>query len=303
MYPITDVLQKDAIDSEDVGARTKFWVEIDGKRQLVKVEDRNTGEDWAEKISCELAELVGLPHAFYNLARIIESEEPKPGVLSQSFAEPPLTLELGNQLLLKLDVNYPSEGRYRVSQHTINAVFDATSKLKVPLQTADESTCLEGGADFFVGYLLFDTWIANQDRHHQNWGALRNGNSSHLAPTFDHGAALARNLSSKERSERMISKDGNRSIKAFAERARSALYESTESRKPLSTFDAFICFAKFAPSGAAYWQKKICNANTSAVENIINQVPSQRMDEETKKFTLQLLQNNQARIASVTLGT
>jgi hypothetical protein len=29
------------------------------------------------------------------------------------------------------------------------------------------------GLDVWAGYLAFDAWIANRDRHHANWGILR----------------------------------------------------------------------------------------------------------------------------------
>jgi len=46
----------------------------------------------------------------------------------------------------------------------------------------------------FVGYMLLDAWTANQDRHHENWAAITGAKGVELAPTFDHGSALARNL-------------------------------------------------------------------------------------------------------------
>lgn len=49
---------------------------------------------------------------------------------------------------------------------------------------------LSSALDVFAGYVLLDAWIANQDRHHENWGALRMGTALYLAPSFDHGAAL-----------------------------------------------------------------------------------------------------------------
>ncbi len=71
--------------------------------------------------------------------------------------------------------------------------------------------------DVFVGYVMPDAWIANQDRHHENLGALWDGEVLRLAPTFDHGAALARNPRDSERQERLTTRDGNRTVAAFAE--------------------------------------------------------------------------------------
>ena len=51
------------------------------------------------------------------------------------------------------------------------------------------------GFDVWAGYLVFDAWIANTDRHHENWGVLidRRDGSSRLAPSFDHGSSLGFN--------------------------------------------------------------------------------------------------------------
>lgn len=45
--------------------------------------------------------------------------------------------------------------------------------------------------DVFVGFLVFDAWIANTDRHAMNWAVLDRQGMRRLAPSFDHGSALA----------------------------------------------------------------------------------------------------------------
>jgi hypothetical protein len=43
----------------------------------------------------------------------------------------------------------------------------------------------------FAGFLVFDAWIANTDRHAMNWAVLEHGGLRRLASSFDHGSALA----------------------------------------------------------------------------------------------------------------
>ena len=63
--------KKDSL--EPLGTKRKFWFTNEqGKRILFKAEDRGTGEDWSEKVACELCRLLGLPHIHYDLA--MESE-------------------------------------------------------------------------------------------------------------------------------------------------------------------------------------------------------------------------------------
>src|SRR5262249_41486813 len=110
MYSIRRVDRESAAAQEYLGTKYKFWFrnEIDQKetlpRVLFKAEERGTGEDWAEKIACELCELLGIPHVKYELAELFEAGVYiQPGVVCETCAPRPIELILGNQLLLKSD--------------------------------------------------------------------------------------------------------------------------------------------------------------------------------------------------------
>ena len=69
MYRVVMVERAKAQDLEMLGTKHKYWYRNDQGRQMVfKAEERGTGDDWAEKIVCELARLLGLPHLLYELA-------------------------------------------------------------------------------------------------------------------------------------------------------------------------------------------------------------------------------------------
>jgi serine/threonine protein kinase HipA of HipAB toxin-antitoxin module len=93
----------------------------------------------------------------------------------------------------------------------------------------------------FVGYLLLDALIGNQDRHHENWGLIKApGAGLSLSPTFDHASSLGRNELDAERIERLTTKDSGRGVAHYVRRARSGLYRTQSSRAPLTTLDAFL---------------------------------------------------------------
>ena len=142
---------------------------------------------------------------------------------------------------------------------------------------------------------MLDAWVANQGRHHENWGALSD-DDLRLAPTFDHGASLARNLTDEERQDRLTSRDRNRRIEAFARRARSAFYSGVPDAKPLGTIEAFLEFAGLAVSAARIWLHRLSDIDRSAIVGILDEIPSQRMTETAKGFTLDLLMTNQKRL-------
>src|SRR2546423_1837224 len=133
MFPIINVDSRTAEQLEPLGTKPKFWYRDGARRMLFKAEERGTGDDWAEKIACELCTLLGLPRVHYELA--VDSARDIPGVVCETCAPPPLVMGLGNQMLQALDPNYPEGGKYEVREHTVDAVAQVANLL-VPLPVA-----------------------------------------------------------------------------------------------------------------------------------------------------------------------
>ena len=302
MFKQIPVDRKTAADLEQLGSKRKFWFrDLDKKRTLFKAEDRGTGEDWAEKIACELCKLLGIPHVHYELA--IELETNTPGVVCETCAPRPMWLILGNQLLKTYDADYPIEQtrNYKFSQHTVTAVVTALGSLEKPSAEWTIACSLPAefqlALDVFLGYVMLDALIANQDRHHENWAAIAGGSVLSLAPTFDHGASFARNLGDEERKDRLETKDRGRHILNFSAKARSAFYENVADNRPLGTFEAYNQFADIASDFAVqYWRGRLESLEITAVVDILEKVPISRMTRISKDFTLELIKVNRDRI-------
>jgi hypothetical protein len=265
---------------------------------LFKAEERGTGEDWAEKVACELAALLGLPHVRYDLAEELDSQTP--GVVCESCAPPPTSLHLGNQFLLAIDPNYPAaEGqRYKVRAHTVDAVVEALRLIQPPPEAwmAETPFGIRSALDVFTGYVMLDAWIANQDRHHENWGVLMIAKQLHLAPTFDHGASLARNVTDEERKDRLTTRDRGRQVGAFVRRARSAFFADVTARRPLTTVEAWRAFATIAPDAAATWLARLEQIDEGMIRGVVDEVPPARMSRICRDFTIAVLAENRRRL-------
>lgn len=84
-------------EDENMGSKFKFWFEHEEVGLcLYKQVRHNLGEDWAEKVAAELCELLGLPHADYELAKTWEGNR---GVVSRYFLPEGGTLVHGNEIL------------------------------------------------------------------------------------------------------------------------------------------------------------------------------------------------------------
>lgn len=301
MFSIRQIDQLQAEDIEYLGTKRKFWFTLEGQRFLFKAEERGTGEDWAEKVVCELARRLGLPHVEYELAHGYEGENQiQPGVICPTFVPRPLALVMGNQLLYVRDPAYPveSEEKYGVSAHTVDAVAAVLPGLKLPapawMQGAPAG--INTALGVFTGYVMLDAWVANQDRHHQNWGAIQDGGTLYLAPTYDHGSSLARNLTDDERKDRLQTRDKNRTVAHFAAKAHSGFFKTRQDKKTMFTLDVFRHFAQLEPGAAKIWLEKLNGIDSAAVDAILEEVPPQRMSPITRQFTLELLRINQGRL-------
>jgi HipA-like C-terminal domain len=301
MFPIRKVDQLQAEDIEYLGTKRKFWFTSGGQRYLFKAEERGTGEDWAEKVVCELARCLGIPHVEYELAHQFEGQTPiQPGVICPSFAPRPLALVMGNQLLLGRDPAYPAatDRKFGIREYTVDAVAEVVATLHPPAPEWMRATPagVTTALGVFIGYMLLDAWVANQDRHHQNWGAIQQAGVLRLSPTYDHGASLARNLTDEDRKSRLETRDKNRTVEHFAGKARSGFYATPKDDKTMFALDVFRRFGERDIAAARIWLGKVVETSQNAMDAILAEVPPQRMSPVTREFTLELLTINQRRL-------
>ncbi len=294
------VVPDDAADSvEQLGSKPKFWFRHErlGKC-LFKVGRPNTGDDWSEKVGCELCRLLCIPNAAYDLAIWRGTR----GVISPSFVPPGGWLLHGNELLAKLEADYPATKSYHVRQHTLRAVLAVMRQHRIinaPLGW-ELPPGIGRAMDVFVGYLMFDAWIANQDRHHENWSLLVAPNRKvYLAPTYDHASSLGASESDENRRDRLTTRDARRSITQFVERATSAFYRLPSDARPMLTIDAFREAARIRPEAAAIWLSQLEEVSADEVRAILNQVPSGRITPVGVEFAQRLLELNRERLLAL----
>lgn len=311
LYPVFDIqLPTDATHAgldatdrqqEQMGSKRKFWFYSikNSIWYLFKYSREGTGEHWAEKIACEIARLLGLPHARVELAVYQGSwgaaiEELRPD-------RDQMSLLHGNELLLELDQTYPADRSYRVSAHTVRRVSAVleTQNVNLPASLAFPRPMPLGAVDafdLFVGYLLLDAVIGNTDRHHENWAVIASKDPSgsrdvRLAPTYDHASCLGRELRDEARNARLDG-EGTRGVPGYAERARSALYDEENAQAPLTTRQAFAAAAELRPNAGAAWISRLKEVGLGPLQGTLDRLPPSSASKPAIAFARALIGYN-----------
>jgi len=287
-----------------MGSKAKFWFDHEELGPCLFKEAREgTGEDWSEKVAAELAELLSLPHARYELA----SSEGKRGVITPRMTGADEELVHGNELLVEIDPGYGSErAEYRTPAHTVTAVVRALRAAGGDAQLPEGweiPRAVTDAVGLLAGYLLLDALIGNTDRHHENWALIQTpgevgGKEYRVAPTFDHASCLGRNEPLSRIQERLETRDANYTVEAYASRARSALFSSADASAPLPPLDAFEEIAAIVPVAAKAWCERLERVTEEAVRGILDAVPRERMPEPVKEFVTRMIRFNRRRLVA-----
>lgn len=300
-YPVFDISEYDPDQFEQLGTKSKFWYEDkDGNSFLfksVKTYDKHgrqverSGEDWAEKIASQLALFLSIPHANYELA----VHRGETGVITENFilGRRGERLITGNELIDKVVKNelLVVDGQTQKVNRVYIAVKNLISKKPIGFKSING---LKNAVDYFVGYLMLDALISNQDRHSENWGMIVTVNgTSHLAVSFDHGASLGRNESDERRQQILSNAPGGFTVEKYVLRAKSHFYHANAK---LKTLDAFMHFAKWNTNAALIWINQLKMLNDDDIWAIIDKVPENRMSEMSKRFTYEVIRCNKINI-------
>jgi hypothetical protein len=302
-YPIYPVkfdptAQRQVGGTETMGTKQKWWLvnRVNGRLVLLKLARPNTGEDWSEKVAFELAKHLHIPCPRVELAQweqrwgvlcwdfLVRHHSRNPGTSAQNLIH-------GNELLLSRDPTYPVKERYRVSGHTISAVYDVLRHVEHVGHDNILDDKRGDGFDMFVGYLMLDALIGNTDRHHENWGVItRRGQPRVLAPTYDHASSLGRELSDARRQGR-LGNSGQGTVESYALKTTAAFWSEAEDKR-LTAREALLTAGRVRPKALVAWQRRLAALPTETIQDIVDRVPEVRLTSVGKLFALELLRYN-----------
>lgn len=291
-YPIVEVVGYDRY--EPLGTKQKFWFrDRVGDLWLFKVGRPGTGENWSEKVASELAALMGLPSAKYELAKWNDLD----GVVSRSFIPRKGRLALGNEVLARIVPDYDPNETYKAREYrleTVCAILRIAPVIRPPLESI-EPVAQMSALEVFIGFLVFDCWIGNPDRHHENWGfVVKSDLDIHLAPTFDHASGLGVRLLDDERRARLATNDSGFAVESYVEKAKTP-FRNTKGKK-MQTLEVVRELLKYKPGAVHYWMERIGEISPDQTKALFSLMPEGMMTQVAVDFALKVLEANRRRM-------
>lgn len=295
-YQVIEIPEYSAELYEQLGTKRKFW--YDDETKLFKEGRLGTGENWAEVVASRICDYLDMPHAHYDFG-VFQGRE---GVVCGTIVPSGGRLVHANEPLARFSAAYNAERKYKQAAYTILAVVALLRALQMKVSLPPGWNNVPDGVDgplgLFIGYLMLDALIANQDRHHENWGFIaQDSGAIYLAPTFDHASSLGRNESDNVRIERLTTRDSRRTVEYYATRGQSALYDGDASgSKRLATLEAFKRAAEKCPQAAQGWLERLALIDKGVLVLIFENIPTQLITQPAIDFAIELVLVNKKRL-------
>lgn len=221
------------------------------------------------------------------------------GSATESFASEGRELFHGNQVLAGQVLGYDPGRRFRQADHTLSNILSALDQVFTSPEAA------RAGREHIGQFLILDAVIGNTDRHHENWGILRNrtpeGWTGIVAPSFDHASSLGRELldegSGKSR-ERILA-EGR--IGQYAENAPGAIYWEPTDHRRLSPLELVRRGFKTFPDVFERGIQQLDRIGEDKIHGIVERVPEGWMSEAARGFAVALMCYNLNQLKKVAL--
>lgn len=259
------------------GAISKYWQDLpEIGLSLVKVDLRGA---WVEKVTEDLAKQIGLPVARCELA---ERADGLKMIASPNFLAPG-TIEVPGEDLL----NDALGKNYLYTPDAILKVLDDT-KVELPIGFTP-SIAINTASDLMVGYLIFDSWIGNIDRHSKNWGIQTTlAGESELLPTYDHGIALG---------VRMPEDKLPIDINGYSGDMYSSVYGEIGGALSMNKLASRLLELK--PAAAKFWIAEIGKIDRAAIESTFDRIPEKWAIKVSATFAVDFLEISGKRLAKL----
>ncbi len=271
------------VEEIEGGAAEKYRVNLpDLGTVILKLDDESLNGAWVEKITYELAKLIDIPAATYEFAELFDERR---AIVSPNYLIPNHDERSGKSLL----DGYFGQGNYSYTLDTVFTIIDV-NEIEVP-SGYNLPPQVKTATDLLIGYLIFDYWIDNIDRHYENWGIQIDSvtGRKELLPTYDHGLSLGFLLFDEECLDLAPASHVQNQSSAF----------SGNKGRSLSMNGMLVEVISIKPDLARVWIERIAQVNHNDIIELFERIPEGWISHEKKLFAIDLLEFNCQQLTSV----
>lgn len=300
-FEVVDVTSWPVVSQESGGAEPKDWItspervgEV-GREHLWLFKAAKTGEqpvrgggvteyrrhdDTSERVASALARLIGLPAAEVELARGTSDA----GIISRNVTPDGWEIHSGDVILSEFPDYVPCSGDRRPKNrvgHNLANIRAVLGSCYGPPGVSEKWPAF----DVFAGFLVFDAWIANTDRHAMNWAVLERSRERRLAPSFDHGSALGSGVPDETLPDDDVAR--------FCTRGKASKFEGGAQTTLVGMAQAAVALAG---AGAREWIDRLAAVRDDEVSRILSSVPT--LSVRRSRFIFEVLRENRRRLTT-----
>jgi hypothetical protein len=230
----------------------------------------------AEKYRVNLPDI---PAATYEFAELFDERR---AIVSPNYLLPNHDERSGKSLL----DGYFGQGNYLYTLDTVFTTIDV-NEIEVP-SGYNLFPQVKTATDLLIGYLIFDYWIDNIDRHYENWGIQIDSvtGRKELLPTYDHGLSLGFLLFDEECLDLAPANHVQNQSSAF----------SGNKGRSLSMNGMLVEVISIKPDLARVWIERIAQVNHNDIIELFERIPEGWISNEKKLFAIDLLEFNRQQL-------
>ena len=227
-----------------------------------KYERYNCTESCSEKISYEIARVLGYPCAHIEFG---EDEKGKIGIL--------------NYLFIKREEEEHDDAKSYINRDsTERKNFYTIQNIKNCLDKIDRSLFND-----FLKIMVFDALVGETDRHEENWGIIKKNGKYKISPLYDNGCNLLREFKNEQLATQYY--DEKKDFNSYIKRAKSVIYKDDHSRR-YNLFELIEYLYQRYPNQIKQEIDNLRKLTTEKIEEITNKVPSKLLTEKHKMYII-----------------
>lgn len=248
------------------GSRVKRIV-IDKKNRQAyfKYEKYNCSEACSEKMSYEIAKILGYPCAHIELGK---DEKGNLGVLNYLFIN-------------RIEEEHDDAVSYINKDASQRKDFYTIENIKKCLDAIDKNLFND-----FLKIMVFDALVGETDRHEENWGITKSKKGYKISPLYDNGCNLVRNFKDEKLLQEYES--GKKTFKDYINKPKSVIYKDDHSGQYKLVELIEFLYEKYPEQ----IKKELINLDKlteSKIEEIVNKISNDLLTELHKKYIIQFL--------------